>query len=79
MSVYLLWVAVCKEDARIVCVMGVYVYSPSLISHVLRWPCTQQQDVTVALQGHLLAGREPEAGFGTTGGQGMHVLLKAEV
>ena len=56
MSVYLSQGAVCEEDARMVCLTAVYMYSPSLVSCGLHWPCTEQQDVTAALQGHLLAG-----------------------
>lgn len=56
MSVYLSRGAVCEEDARVVCLTEVYACSPSLFSCALHWLCTQQQGITVALQGHLLAG-----------------------
>lgn len=59
MSVYLSRGAVCEEDARMVCLTGVYVHSPSLISCALHWPCTQQQGVLVALQGHCRLGWVP--------------------
>lgn len=61
-----------------VCLMGVYVHSPSLISRALHRPCTQQQGILAVLQGHLPAGLGAEAGWNLAGGQGMRVLLKAE-